>query len=511
MNLTAKLTLIAALSANAAACGKKSGTRAPQSGDAFPVLPLRLEKWCDGSSVSEEAQRSVDALLRSLAVTNCVDFEARYSSLKPKKIVLAFENLVDPAPIAALGDLQELSVRGNLFTSLAWTKDLEALTLLDAAQNPLGETDQTLDLAGVAPALTTLTLDGTGITEITGASVNGLTSLSLAGNDISSAEFLAGWTQLTTLNVELNPLSDIKFLTGLTGLRSLRISAQLTADLQGLSSLTQLRELFVRSYPGDLTTAADWLPAKLEVLDVAVTGDDKPGFDTGLLTKLTRLKRLNLNGRTMSGKVVYHDYLQELSLTGGELAAEGVLSGMRQLMLLNVDQTGMVALPDLSPLSNLTTIMADGNDIGILDGALLPPRLRTLSVEGNRVSALRAADRISALTNLNLKNNGIDSLTAFGWPQALRTLDLSENSIVQLQPLSTLSDLNTLILSRNLITNPAPLASLLTLEWLDLSHNKLDTIAPLAPLTNLGTLDIRSTGLSASIQCPLSNKAACLF
>lgn len=504
------VTVVLITSIYAVGCGKKSAQRLPNSGDAFPVMPLRLEAWCDRSDIGEQAQRTVDALLKSVGAESCIEFDARYNSLKPKKIILAFEDLSDPQPITVLTDLQELSVRGNKFTSLDWTQELVELQALDASQNPLATNSSSLALETLASNLKELRLDETGITALEAAQDVDITSLSLAGNDMKQVGFLAEWSSLSELNLEGNPLEDIGFLTDLTSLRSLRLSAQLMTDLQGLQQLSGLRELAVPGWTQSLSGEASFLPASLEQLDVSVTSG-LPDIDMSLLRKLPRLKRLTASGRTVVGEKTLHPSLQELTVDEGRLVDAQAISGLTGLMLLKMKHAGIAVLPDLRQLANLTSLQMDANELRIIDGKLLPEQLRSLSLESNRIEALRSPEDIPNLTNLVLKNNGIAALATFHWPQRLRTLDLSDNNIANLQPLTGLTGLNALILSRNLITNPAPLATLLALEWLDLSHNKLDTIAPLAPLANLGTLDVRSTGLPASVPCPVENKAACLF
>ena len=95
-------------------------------------------------------------------------------------------------------------------------------------------------------AITTLYLNGKGITSLTSGDFNGLTSLTrleLAENGISDISPLKDLTSLTRLNLAKNAISDISALKQLTSLTRLELAENGISDISPLENLTQLTHL----------------------------------------------------------------------------------------------------------------------------------------------------------------------------------------------------------------------------------------------------------------------------
>lgn len=492
-------------------CGSRKERPVPNSGDAVPVPVFQLSDWCKSTDITEEAQKTLNAMIRSMSAADCAEFEYRYSRLELRKLSLSFENLTDPGPILSLIDLQELSIRGNDFSGLNWTRNLEQLLVLDASQNPLGQSSSELSLNELAPRLTELMLDNTGVTRVYGSEHSPLETLSLSQNNLVDIQFLKTLSGLTSLTAETNNIARIEVLATLPGLKILNLSGNQIANLDVLSGLVTLKELSLADHADQLELAKTWLPVGIEVLRLGRSVEPISAIDISGINDFPKLRSLVLDGRLVGGEFGTFPGLIDFSVEGGRLNDPKMLSRLTGLHALNLKHCGLVSFPDLSALINMSLLVADRNQFPAVDGKFLPARLRSLTLDFAGVRILTNMVNLDQLVVLSLKGNGIESVDEFSWPLNLNTLDLSSNKIARLQSLETLTNLLNLHLARNRISNPAPLAVLTGLGWLDLSGNQLDTIAPLSVLTKLNMLDIRSNGLPASVKCPLLSPSACLF
>lgn len=510
MKYTHKI-MLTILSLLMAACSSANDRTPPVSGDAVPAPEFQLADWCKSTAkVSAEARKTLDAMFRALAAADCFEFEYRYSRLERRKLSLAFENLTDPAPILSLLDLQELSIRGNKFSGLNWTRNFEHLVMLDASENPLSILSGDMYLKNLAPGLTVLVLDGTGVTGVFGEN-SVLTSLSLAGNKVSDLQFIRTLPGLSSFAAGFNNIVEIEDLSALTSLKTLNLSANPIAKLNALAAISSLSELSLAEYPAALTLSRDWLPPEVEILRLSLGTEPVLDIDVSRISDFSKLRILVADGRSFGGDVAFFPRLTGLSLERGRLPDPGVLRNLPGLQSLNISAIGLAYLPDLSMMAGLGLLTADRNGFAGIDGRMLPSNIKSLSLEYSEVRKLSHMNQLDKMSALSLKGNGIGSVDEFSWPPLLSSLDLAANRITRLESLDALSNLKMLFLARNRITNSAPLAELTSLEWLDLSGNQLDTIAPLSALTHLNMLDIRSNGLPAAVLCPLVITTACLF
>ncbi|OWY93173.1 putative LRR protein [Phytophthora megakarya] len=138
--------------------------------------------------------------------------------------------------------------------------------------------------------------------------------------------------------------------------------------------------------------------------------------------------------------------LRSLDLSGNKLSElPPQLSSLATLKTLKVSSNVLAALPDLSPLQALTTLVLDGNVLEDLPLAL-PPNLIKLSLKGNKLRAvprsilslvhLQELDLILSLVHLqelDLSDNALDLLPAnLGEMQELQDLNVDDNQLAEL-------------------------------------------------------------------------------
>jgi hypothetical protein len=209
-----------------------------------------------------------------------------------------------------------------------------------------------------AQALTSLSAH-VGLTDLTGIhNLDGLRTLFLARNAITSLAFLTELPELVYLDVQDNPLSD---LTGLGTLAKLRSLVMRSADVREIDELANLTSL---------TTL---------MLDNNRIDDLEP------LRNLTRLRELHLHVN--------------------EITNLEPLSGLDSLGLLWVRGN---AVTDLSPIASMSiwSLDAGSNRITSLAPLVNLPSLRSVKVDSNRLIDLGTLEGLR-LTQLDLNDNGM--------------------------------------------------------------------------------------------------------
>ena len=160
------------------------------------------------------------------------------------------------------------------------------------------------------------------------AGLTALTSLDLAGTQVSDVGPLAGLTALTSLNLGSTRVSDVGPLAGLTALTSLDLAGTPVSDVGPLSGMTALTSL-----------------------DLAGT----PVSDVGPLAGMTALTSLDLAGTEVSdvGPLAGMTALTSLDLRGTRVNDVGPLSGLTSLRDLYVDRSKVRNLDALRHLARL--------------------------------------------------------------------------------------------------------------------------------------------------------------
>ncbi|NDJ25475.1 GTPase, partial [Nostoc sp. B(2019)] len=159
--------------------------------------------------------------------------------------------------------------------------------------------------------------------------------------------------------------------------------------------------------------------------------------------------------------------------------------------------------PEISQLSNLTTLFLNNNQL-----SSLPPEisqlsnLTTLSLANNQLSSLPPEiSQLSNLTTLSLANNQLSSLPPeFSQLSNLTRLYLDNNQLSSL-PLEfcQLSNLTRLYLDNNQLSSlPLEFCQLSSLTTLFLADNQLSSLPPeFSQLSNLTTLDLHNNPLTS--------------
>ena len=187
-------------------------------------------------------------------------------------------------------------------------------------------------------------------------------------------------------------------------------------------------------------------------------------------------------------------------LTLGVISDLRPLTGLINLMYLDLFGNNLTDLSPLAGLVNLTYLDLSANRIGDLSPLAGLVNLTHLDLSANRISDLRPLAGLKSVQYLYLEQNQIiDIIPLFELTQ-LRGLHLNHNQIIDINPLAALSSLHVLQLNENQITDITPLKGLTALNRLMLGHNRIEDLKPLVANPGLSRIDYVFAGGN-----PLSN------
>ena len=151
-------------------------------------------------------------------------------------------------------------------------------------------------------------------------------------------------------------------------------------------------------------------------------------------------------------------------------------------------------ISDLAPLSGLTQLISldlAHNNISNISVLSSLTHLTSLDLEFNNISDVSALAGMTNLTSLRLDANNITDISSLSALTNMDWLNIGFNNLTDVSPLSGLTKLTELWLNRNNITDVSALAGMTNLVSLDLEFNNITDVSALASLTNLVSLDLR--------------------
>ena len=252
--------------------------------------------------------------------------------------------LRDLSPLAALTQLEELSLVGTRVSDLSPLAGLGALRRLDLAETPLADLQP---LAGLR-SLNVLNLLGTAVADLSPlAGLAALRSLVVSRTAVADLSPLAGLRSLKWLFLTRTAVVDLAPLAGLPQLHSLKIAKTAVADLGPLARLPALQELYAW-----LSAVVDLAPlagvATLGVLEIPATrvADLRP------LAGLHQLQHLNASETPVTDLAPLAGLaaLRTLSLSDTDVTDLRPLTALTELRMLNIANTPVA---DLEPLRAL--------------------------------------------------------------------------------------------------------------------------------------------------------------
>jgi internalin A len=367
---------------------------------------------------------------------------------------LARNYLLDYSPLSNLTNLTSLSLHDGALTNLNFLTNLFGLKELIVYHN--GFTDLSpltglINLTSLDLRWNNLTNPGV-LSSLTNSSR--LSQLFLAGTGLSNIDFVKHLTQLTSLNLGENSITDLSPLLALTDLEYLTLSwnNSLTNDTYtNLSIMTGLASLELRgngltnvgflsglrhlAYADLAFNNLSDLSPLARITNLSLVLDANTNLDYGKLSLMTNIARIWLNGCSITNKNV------------------AILSTMRQLKALSLEQNSITDPTPLAGLTNLTLLGLSQCPLTNYDWVTNLPSLESLRLDGNSLSNNPSyLSTLSSLSFLSLNNNRFTDLSALTAEANLTSLYLTYNWVCDagISVLTNLSKLRFLDVSYNL-------------------------------------------------------------
>jgi len=451
--------------------------------------------------------------------------------------------------------------QGNLEKALEYLRRLdlneewvrERIARLEQMREARSRADL-IEIAGqeYPPETSSLVLKESGLTDADLANVvrlYALSSLTLAGNQLSDIGALSELGGLTMLDLSRNRISDLRPLSSLSGLRSLYLDENPILDfspLYGLSGLTTLSIRGIEISDRQLEELSLALP-NCAIHSEAVR-ESVPDITLGGVTFKSDVTELDLSGMQLTDISVISACrsLHSLDLSNNQIGDLSPLMDLQELEWLNISNNRVSDLRPLMAMQSLRTIYADGNLIQSTVPLGSLENLVELYLSANPLSDFSGLAKLSGLETLFLEDVGLtdESLSLLQGMTGLRVLslydnpaltgeavdalksalrsclvqhaplvytveiagirvrrdvtelDLSNTGVTDLSALTLLSGLETLNLRGNPLENVYSLQILTSLRHLDLACNQIRDASPLASLVNLETLDVSGNQIS---------------
>lgn len=383
------------------------------------------------------------------------------------------------------------------------------------------------------------------------AKLKNLKTLKLAGNELTTIDFLRDLKSLESLDLSDNEITDITVLAALINLRTAHLDNNNIKDftplyeLKKLTMLTisgidikesQLKELkqalpdcIIYSDDAETDIVQLKLGGKTFMSDVKELDLSKCNIsDVSVLSVCTNLTKLDLSGNAIKdiGPLVDIPNLKSLDLSDNRIADIGPLMSMTGLEYLDLSNNNIVSVSALADLKALTELKLGGNTLKSIKALAKLDGLKTLDLRdtGLTDNALTYLYNLKNLKKLNIENNpelsesavaelqkklsgctiSHSEFTKKGIELGGKSFDIDAETVEacglglsDISKVSGFTAVKNLDLSNNNISNIEPLSGLTTLESLDLSDNIIGDVTALYSLKNLKQLWLRENDLSA--------------
>jgi hypothetical protein len=364
--------------------------------------------------------------LEVLDLTECPNLER----------LLAYNNSIADINLSPVKNVSYVKIQGNPFVSinLNGCEALEYFLVAESTDN-YGEgniryaRDGKGNITGARrfymtnSNVTTLSLDLNNVKDVDPANyldgaATTITGLEIFGNKKLASLDITKFTTLTYLDAKNNALTalDVKANTELTTI--LVNGNKLEAvDVEGLEKLTLLNV-------SEMTTlnSLNIAGAKKTLTDLYITSGstnalkwDKSGKGT-LSIASSNLTRFALNTTGTD--------IKTLSITGNEKLMSLDVAGCPQIVTLQVQNNGLLNALDLSALTSLEQLYANGNDFTALDLSK-NTAIASLNLMDNRIAEIDLSALVN-LSDLNISNNYVSVLDLVANAK-LKTLNCSNN------------------------------------------------------------------------------------
>lgn len=293
-----------------------------------------------------------------------------------------------PSNAATLTDLslipfiKELTIHDANVDSLGSLSSLAELESLTVTNTIISDDD--LQVIASLPRLTSLTLSGCSLSDISALSaltnltyldlsnntvrylsplsgMNNLETLKVSQNAVAKLDALVGLTKLSTLDVSYNAITSVAPLSGCTALTTLNITRNSIADLTGLDKLSELTSLYA-PYNALTDVSALQTATSLTLLDIS----NNALTDITMLSSLVNLMTFNFASNQVTQLPAFPADCALITIDGSknQLVSLEALGGLERLNNVVMDYNESLSSADaLTRCYNLVQLSVFGTAI----------------------------------------------------------------------------------------------------------------------------------------------------
>lgn len=254
--------------------------------------------------------------------------------------------------------LEELTIAGGVGHQLSALSGLSNLKTLTITKTPVFADE--LPIIGSLPKLTSLTLQGCGLSTTAGlGDAEELTYIDVSDNTIRDMSALVNMTKLQKAYLQHNAMSNLNTIASATDLAVLDVSYN---SLTSLAPVSNLKSLTVLNAAGNQ------------------------------LTELPNLGTLTV--------------LKELDVSSNKLTSVAPLRDCTNLETLNISNNQLADISGLASLSNMTALDFSYNQVTAIPGFSTECELVSINGSYNQISSLEPLRGLPALNKVYMDYNG---------------------------------------------------------------------------------------------------------
>lgn len=171
--------------------------------------------------------------------------------------------------------------------------------------------------------------------------------------------------------------------------------------------------------------------------------------------------------------------LQRLAVYNSIVTGWDDVAAMESLTILDMIDTPVGQLPDLSGLNRLERLHIEGSGLADLSPLIrrgewedpILQNLKHLVLIGKEIHDIGPIAELAGLEYLFVEQTSVRDISAVSNLQNLKSLHVANSLVIDVSPIGSLNELDHLAFNRNLIENIAPLASLSRVGQLVLTNN----------------------------------------
>ena len=221
--------------------------------------------------------------------------------------------------------------------------------------------------------------------------------------------------------------------------------------------------------------------------------------DVSIISKLRRLKKINLCGNPISSfpKDISSSNLRDLDISKTNTSDISWIKNLKKLNQIDLSNTFIEDISPLSELKNLKYLAIKScriSDIEALSGCI---NITILELENNKINSFLPISFLVKLRELNLYDCGLSDFSGLEKLSQLISLIISKNEVQVISHLTKLKNIEILYIDECSIKNASFIKYCKKIKLLSIENNSISDMNFLSTLTDLERLDISNNRIAS--------------